>query len=368
MSYPRAKINMSDVLRCIRSGMDDTALMERFGLPAAGLKMLLDKLLASGALVRHEPCELTDRTTDGRPKIRIYAPDVVAFIRQGADDDAIKAKYGLSPRGLGSLFRKLVATGAMAQEELDGRAVALAALHAVPIDVGVPGGLAAILVAESEPAPCMAELPTQIEELSCPPEERTMELLGQVGFGGGLEPEPSAAPSKLTVYYVRHRESNRVLFSGQALSYRALVESALATGADLSEANLAGVTLAGADLTRAKLNRANLSRANLVGADLSRAKLSGALIRSAELFGAILSEANLTRADLSDSNLTMVYGVRTCLVQANLSETNLTNANLEGANLVRAILFQAIFKGTNLRGAHLQGATLDTAKVVNIIQ
>lgn len=367
MSYPRAKIPISDVIRCIRSGMDDRALSRRFGLPAASLKLLCEKLSAAEGPSYLVSGDVVECTPDGRPIIRIGIPDVLAFIRAGADDEAIKARYGLTARGLRSLFRKLVATGAISQEELDGRIVALAASRATPVPVGVGGNLNSFVVSPSAEAPVQEEEPP--DDFSCPgPGDRTTELLDESSIPQRVESARSAAESKFTVYYVRHRESNRVLFCGEALSWRALVESALATGVDLSEANLEGISLAGADLSRAKLARANLTRANLVGADLTRAMLAGATLESAELFGAIVSEANLMKANLSDSNLTMVYGVRAYLLQANLSEANLTNANLEEANLIRAVLFQTIFKGTNLRGAQLQGANLEIAKVVNILR
>ena len=47
-------ISATDAAQCIRSGMDDSALMKRYGISAKGLRSLLRKLVASGVVERSE--------------------------------------------------------------------------------------------------------------------------------------------------------------------------------------------------------------------------------------------------------------------------------------------------------------------------
>lgn len=54
-------------------------------------------------------------------KRKIDAREAVHYIRLGVDDYALMARYNLSTKGLQSLFRKLVAAGAITQAELDNR-------------------------------------------------------------------------------------------------------------------------------------------------------------------------------------------------------------------------------------------------------
>ncbi len=52
------------------------------------------------------------------PKPKIDAKEARDAIRSGMDDSALMAKYNLSPRGLQSLFKKLIEAGAIKKEEL----------------------------------------------------------------------------------------------------------------------------------------------------------------------------------------------------------------------------------------------------------
>ena len=54
-------------------------------------------------------------------KAIVNAEDAVRSIRSGMTDEALTEKYELSQKGLGSLFRKLVAAGAIVQSDLDRR-------------------------------------------------------------------------------------------------------------------------------------------------------------------------------------------------------------------------------------------------------
>ena len=62
-----------------------------------------------------------------------------------------------------------------------------------------------------------------------------------------------------------------VIYSGDAVSLRKLLELAVLSEADLSGADLSRADLSWADLSWANLSKANLSKANLSGANISRA-------------------------------------------------------------------------------------------------
>ena len=53
-------ISATDAAQCIRSGMDDSALMKRYGISAKALRSLFRKLVASGVVEQHE----LDRTSE----------------------------------------------------------------------------------------------------------------------------------------------------------------------------------------------------------------------------------------------------------------------------------------------------------------
>jgi DNA-binding response OmpR family regulator len=120
---------------CIRSGMDDASLMEKFNLSGQGLHSLLEKLVAAGKLTRSE---VDDRTSlspgsvvvdigqekfleHGTKKVLVKAFEAANLIRSGIDDLTLMRRYSLSRKGLQSLFRKLVAAGIMDQSQLESR-------------------------------------------------------------------------------------------------------------------------------------------------------------------------------------------------------------------------------------------------------
>ncbi len=127
------KIVVSDVVRDIRSGMSDTALMEKYRLSAGGLQKLFTELTDNGDLQESEPVHreaiapgtvVLDSVTEeripaeGKQKPVISAKEAVAAIRSGVDDLALMRKYGISAKGLASLFRKLLDSGRITPEEM----------------------------------------------------------------------------------------------------------------------------------------------------------------------------------------------------------------------------------------------------------
>ena len=109
--------------------------MERFNLSAKAVNSLLDQLVAAKVLTQSE---LDGRRSLGpsfvvidfdqatfpeitKEKHVISGLDAAQFIRSGIGDASLMKRYGISARGLRSLFTKLVASGMIQQSELDNR-------------------------------------------------------------------------------------------------------------------------------------------------------------------------------------------------------------------------------------------------------
>jgi len=372
----RVKIRAIEVVKSIRAGMDDGALMERFKISASGLQKLLEDLVTAGIL---HSTELEERLSlsqgsvivgfekakfeiTEQKKPVIDALDALNCIREGIDETGLMQRYDLSAKGVQSLCSKLIATGAITRAAL-GRCISKGQdKYVLDDDIGKHA------VEHFSPQDIdMNELCHDIDSgLS---RESLMEkyhvssqefgsLLGVLAARGRISQSEldSKLPMTIQEFWIRHRISKEVIFSGTGPSLAALVEEAVSTGVDLSGADLAGTNLARSVLPGARLSLANLSNANLMGTDLTGAKLNDAVLVSANMSRAVLYKANLARADLSEADMTMVNGVWAFLPGANLSEVSLVDANLSGSNLAGANLMETILTRTNLDGAYLEGA------------
>lgn len=135
---PTKKITTEEAVDAIRQGMSDAELMDRFGISARGLESLYKKLVLAGAVTQSEidrraltfeRSHIVELTSFGLPsaqKATVSSGDAVQAIRTGLTDAELMARYGISPSGLESLFKKLVKSGKVTQEELDRRARSLA--------------------------------------------------------------------------------------------------------------------------------------------------------------------------------------------------------------------------------------------------
>jgi len=85
------------------------------------------------------------------------------------------------------------------------------------------------------------------------------------------------------LYEIKHRYTDKVLYSAGGNSFAEVLTKAVREGASL---------------TCAYLERANLVGANLVGANLEGADLTGAYLTGADLYGANLKGTNLSKANL----------------------------------------------------------------------
>jgi hypothetical protein len=137
-AHPRRKITSStveEVVKGVRSGMGDADLMTKFDLSASGLTEVLGRLVAEGLLRESDvdersslspgtvaldvPHMLFTGADERKPVIK--AKDAVAAIRAGKDDLSMMRTFGISAKGLQSLFDKLVHAGLLTNEELQGR-------------------------------------------------------------------------------------------------------------------------------------------------------------------------------------------------------------------------------------------------------
>lgn len=380
-------IKAIDIVRCIRSGLTDAELMEKFGVSAKGLQNAFKQLESQGILV---PSEMERRAllapasvsldverprspADAKGRVKVSASQVLKDIRAGMDDTGLMKKYRLSARGLQSLFGKLVEMDLLDLVDLERSAESN--FNGVVLDDDAESRFDD---REPEEEIKTAELLERIEsgadrdalmaeyDLSSTNLQGVLKNLVSGGRISQTELE-RRLPWMNQHFRIKHRFSGKLIYSGQASSMAALVVQAVSSGVSLAEADLSSANLARAELSGARLHYANLRKANLVRADLTGARLEGADLSSADMTAAILFKANLSHANLSDAGLAMINGRWAFFSGANLSEANLTKANLSGANLSDANVFEAILAEANLTGAFLQNVDIGAAKTPGAI-
>jgi uncharacterized protein (DUF433 family) len=86
---PKIKVDAKEVLNDIRSGMTDAALRQKYGLSTKGLTSMFDKLGALGLLHR------------------LDAREVLRDLKSGMTDADLMSKYQLSEKALGNLFAEM---------------------------------------------------------------------------------------------------------------------------------------------------------------------------------------------------------------------------------------------------------------------
>ncbi len=128
-------IKAIEALRCIRRGMTDRELMEKFNLSAAALQSLFSQLVAAGILhasevqarAKLDPSSVIigvdhdEASPFSQKKKVVEAAEALVCIKSGMDDATLMARFDISPRGLQSLLDKLVSAGAIGQAELEER-------------------------------------------------------------------------------------------------------------------------------------------------------------------------------------------------------------------------------------------------------
>jgi len=115
---PKPRIKAGDAVRDIRSGMTDSRLMEKYGLSAKGLQSLFLKLLEAKAITDAEMNQRRAIYHDTTVIQQIDAGDIVKDIRWGMTDSELMKKYDLSSEGLRLVLQTLTDTQVIAVEEL----------------------------------------------------------------------------------------------------------------------------------------------------------------------------------------------------------------------------------------------------------
>jgi uncharacterized protein (DUF433 family) len=142
----RRKINARGVIIDIEAGLTDSELMAKYSLSAKGLQSMFKKLVEANliseleldqrnlnimgtvilSLDGLEPDEAQKPEADtGSHKAKKRPPissrEAVKDIQSGISDSDLMAKYGLSAKGLQSMFTKLVAAKRITWEEIEER-------------------------------------------------------------------------------------------------------------------------------------------------------------------------------------------------------------------------------------------------------
>lgn len=130
---PVVSINTREAVEAIKYGMTDAELIEKFAISARGLESLFKKLVQAGAITETEitlraftlqkshAVELTAAGDPSTMRASISATDAVWAIREGYSDAALMERYGISQKGLDSLFRKLIKMERVSAGELERR-------------------------------------------------------------------------------------------------------------------------------------------------------------------------------------------------------------------------------------------------------
>ncbi len=105
----------------IRAHMSDAELMEKYGLSAKGLESMFAKLLSIKAISQKEIDARPAACSDTVVIRQLTAGELVREIRAGVSDFELMEKYGLSSRGLEKAFRALMDAGAVKEAELRNR-------------------------------------------------------------------------------------------------------------------------------------------------------------------------------------------------------------------------------------------------------
>jgi hypothetical protein len=125
-------ISDDELVVCVKSGIDNNELMKEIHISEDTLSNRLNGLIKSGKLTRKEvdgrptlkaatvAVDLPDQmsSSSGKEKPVIKANDALACIKAGMDDLDLMFRYGITAKGLRSLFKKLIESGKLTPEEL----------------------------------------------------------------------------------------------------------------------------------------------------------------------------------------------------------------------------------------------------------
>jgi hypothetical protein len=112
MTDVQQKMVVNEFVADVRAGMGDEALQRKYVI--ARTKFYLYKATALDIIAK-------ERSKNPTAKIRINATEFLDDIRSGMDDEALMIKYNLIPRNLQTAFRKMIEKGLITPLELCNR-------------------------------------------------------------------------------------------------------------------------------------------------------------------------------------------------------------------------------------------------------
>ena len=117
----KPKIKARDVVQDIRSRMTDAQLMAKYGVSTKGLQSIFRQLLDTNTITQGELDARHGPYKDTVILQRLKPPEMVRDIRSGMTDFQLMEKHDLSPRGLQRAFDGLLQSGEIDQAELESR-------------------------------------------------------------------------------------------------------------------------------------------------------------------------------------------------------------------------------------------------------
>jgi hypothetical protein len=357
-----------DIVKAIRSGLNDEQLMDRFQISAHALQTVFTQLQDRRIISKQELAKRSqnahssvivevDRSKlPANPKKTVIdAAEAVKYIRSGMKEPELMRKFRLSSLGLESLKKKLLVIGAITPEEISNISDSKNSVI-IEDEINPISSHSDRTVLSSNQRDCARRPPR--DNLLIIDRELDSELHKLIT--SGCFDVVAHKDDGIHEYSIYRRDSRTLLHHGKASNIAEFVQTAVCDGVDLSGADLRGIDLSRIDLSGARFSNAILDGSCFVGTDLTGANLSGASLIGCNLFGACLYKSNFAHSNLSDANLSMTYAVWVFMQEVNLAEANLTDANMSGANLENAIFFKTILDGTNLNGAYIIGSNLDS--------
>jgi hypothetical protein len=107
-------IHAKEVLKDMRAGLDENALMQKYRLSPKGLERLFSELVDAGYL------EQVDQQYVFPSRRRISTKQLIADVRAGMSNQELMGKYKLTAIGLENAFKQLVETKSINPDELFG--------------------------------------------------------------------------------------------------------------------------------------------------------------------------------------------------------------------------------------------------------
>jgi hypothetical protein len=117
----KPKIKAKDLVRDIRSQMTDAQLMAKYGVSTKGLQSIFRQLVETNTITQGELDLRRGRYKDTMVLQRLEPPEILGDIRSGMTDFELMEKHDLSPKGLQRAFDELIQAGVIDQTELDSR-------------------------------------------------------------------------------------------------------------------------------------------------------------------------------------------------------------------------------------------------------